>query len=168
MTDEPSADNFPRIRGDGPGDLGTAQMIFEFSPYSRGWSCDHALALLYFHIFPVFAGMVRRRGWKDLRACHFPRIRGDGPTHSVWAQPSKLFSPYSRGWSPQLTCMFDTYSIFPVFAGMVPFVKSPGQSLFYFPRIRGDGPVFLIHQHVTVPFSPYSRGWSRQPYPRQR
>ena len=51
--------------------------------------------------------------------------------------------------------------IFPVFAGMVLVAAVVVKVESYFPRIRGDGPVWPENTRVFRQFSPYSRGWSQ-------
>ena len=116
-------------------------------------------------IFPVFAGMVPVHAGTKYHGVHFPRIRGDGPNSGIKVISTTVFSPYSRGWS----LVFDPNEvgpiIFPVFAGMVPACYGHCGGLLDFPRIRGDGPIHVLPKSVSLPFSPYSRGWSRPPCP---
>ena len=93
---------------------------------------------------------------------NFPRIRGDGPTWMVELDWEDGFSPYSRGWSPNISSKHNGLSIFPVFAGMVPGSKRSKSSNTHFPRIRGDGPAPHQTWGTVNTFSPYSRGWSRR------
>ena len=50
-----------------------------FSPYSRGWSQLLILIGNSGLILPVFAGMVRNSGKREVAFYNSPRIRGDGP-----------------------------------------------------------------------------------------
>ena len=152
--------HFPRIRGDGP-HRGMASVRYStFSPYSRGWSLAVSGTPFRGKIFPVFAGMVPAHPHQTRSACHFPRIRGDGPGSGHFIGVPSTFSPYSRGWSRHDGISGVQHSIFPVFAGMVPVYLDVWFMADDFPRIRGDGPTHASHNAPTVSFSPYSRGWS--------
>ena len=50
----------PRIRGDGPAVDDLQLRLYEFSPYSRGWSGAKLVVPFLISILPVFAGMVPR------------------------------------------------------------------------------------------------------------
>ena len=171
--------NSPRIRGDGP--IPNRRPIAEerFSPYSRGWS-----ALFYggdapHQILPVFAGMVRGASAPPPTDINSPRIRGDGPNPGKLIERGMLFSPYSRGWSPNQGRCRIRVAILPVFAGMVPCRPalgswprailpvfagmarpSPTRNLSgqYSPRICGDDPWKSSTLLFSSTFSPYSRG----------
>ena len=96
-------------------------------------------------------------------AAYFPRIRGDGPYSALTQPPSKIFSPYSRGWSRWGRVPYRRHRIFPVFAGMVPPQFRHPPNPLHFPRIRGDGPYPRDLLGTPATFSPYSRGWSPVP-----
>ena len=152
--------NFPRIRGDGPVSLEMVLVLRAFSPYSRGWSPSAQGRPHRRLIFPVFAGMVPSIGSSCRTVLNFPRIRGDGPCCRGGSLTDIRFSPYSRGWSPNLRTWSASASIFPVFAGMVLMRNCMPCSLSHFPRIRGDGPCPPTCTLYPARFSPYSRGWS--------
>ena len=152
--------NFPRIRGDGPGQRILCRPATAFSPYSRGWSGNSYFQTDDRAIFPVFAGMVPSIGSSCRTVLNFPRIRGDGPCCRGGSLTDIRFSPYSRGWSPNLRTWSASASIFPVFAGMVLMRNCMPCSLSHFPRIRGDGPPDSAVPAPITAFSPYSRGWS--------
>ena len=96
----------------------------------------------------------------EVKAEHFPRIRGDGPNSLNVLRGFVVFSPYSRGWSQPHTRLENRNEIFPVFAGMVPCDHGSAPGPCHFPRIRGDGPFLDRQNHEALQFSPYSRGWS--------
>ena len=150
--------NSPRIRGDGP--IPNRRPIAEerFSPYSRGWS-----ALFYggdapHQILPVFAGMVRGASAPPPTDINSPRIRGDGPNPGKLIERGMLFSPYSRGWSPNQGRCRIRVAILPVFAGMVPHAGAAASQTAHSPRIRGDGPVFWGGRPGMPRDSPRIRG----------
>ena len=89
-----------------------------------------------------------------------PRIRGDGPVGLAVIGTVVLFSPYSRGWSPDADWFAGAGRILPVFAGMVPNRLTSHSRASDSPRIRGDGPRQVMPLAAAVLFSPYSRGWS--------
>ena len=70
-----------------------------------------------------------------------PRIRGDRPHTASPLALISAFSPYSRGWSPNLTRIHNLLQILPVFAGMVPVLDLQRKYDENSPRIRGDGPM---------------------------
>ena len=155
-----SRSNSPRIRGDGPPIWCCLSIKSQFSPYSRGWSVNFSWFKNPQAILPVFAGMVPSPQPPKPKGTHSPRIRGDGPTlHSI-AKANCIFSPYSRGWSPQSHGTGPSPYILPVFAGMVPSSGCAAATFGYSPRIRGDGPYTLMYVSCFSQFSPYSRGWS--------
>ena len=133
--------NSPRIRGDGPCSPVTAGTQLEFSPYSRGWSATAAHSLGPSFILPVFAGMVPAHPSRLALSWNSPRIRGDGPVPLDGVTATKLFSPYSRGWSLLECFHFLWRVILPVFAGMVPVSQPMRITVANSPRIRGDGPI---------------------------
>ena len=104
--------------------------------------------------------MVPSIGSSCRTVLNFPRIRGDGPCCRGGSLTDIRFSPYSRGWSPNLRTWSASASIFPVFAGMVLMRNCMPCSLSHFPRIRGDGPPDSAVPAPITAFSPYSRGWS--------
>ena len=73
---------------------------------------------------------------------------------------TRLFSPYSRGWSLGGFIEKEANLILPVFAGMVRRAHAVDLFRADSPRIRGDGPRARKAKKEAEEFSPYSRGWS--------
>ena len=134
-----------------------------FSPYSRGWSRPIGGFINLRLILHVFAGMVPPLATQTCPGPDSPRIRGDGPSLAGLIRLGRLFSPYSRGWSPVIHGRGVWKTILPVFAGMVRHMALGGLLITHSPRIRGDGPVFWGAAWYATGFSPYSRGWSGFP-----
>ena len=150
--------HFPRIRGDGPAEGRERKHESAFSPYSRGWSPRPKKLMNNHGIFPVFAGMVPRASSGLSRSFYFPRIRGDGPAHTMGMALPTAFSPYLRGWSHPRVAEHPRVAIFLVFAGMARPSSTRNLSGQYSPRICGDDPWKSSTLLFSSTFSPYSRG----------
>ena len=52
----------------------------------------------------------------------------------------------------------DLFSLFPAYAGVIPYVKEHPEYRDAFPRIRGGDPARLFFVNLTFFFSPHTRG----------
>ena len=53
---------------------------------------------------------------------------------------------------------WDLFSVFPVYAGVIPATTAISNMISSFPRIRGGDPVGLMGETFKYVFSPYTRG----------
>ena len=95
-------------------------LVFWFSPHTRG--CSHNIVCSRTHrlVFPAYAGMFRKSkpSWGEV-GC-FPRIRGDVPAEQVADQLQSGFSPHTRGCSGATWPDVLIPWVFPAYAGMFP------------------------------------------------
>ena len=54
--------------------------------------------------------------------------------------------------------LWDLFSLFPAYAGVIPSTPCDSLILCAFPRIRGGDPEWFRDQNVDDPFSPHTRG----------
>ena len=54
--------------------------------------------------------------------------------------------------------LWDLFSLFPAYAGVIPDARRAEKLGQPFPRIRGGDPHSLLLQHVVLAFSPHTRG----------
>ena len=93
------ATGFPRIRGDVPRPAENPELIFWFSPHTRGCSFVMGTGVFVLDVFPAYAGMfLIRFSYSSSKAC-FPRIRGDVPFFVDFHVENRVFSPHTRGCS---------------------------------------------------------------------
>ena len=139
-------------------------LVFWFSPHTRG--CSHNIVCSRTHrlVFPAYAGMFRKSkpSWGEV-GC-FPRIRGDVPAEQVADQLQSGFSPHTRGCSLRISQVDSRLGVFPAYAGM--FLHDHLKMLLIdsFPRIRGDVPAPFVTSYGQGQFSPHTRGCSELGY----
>ena len=54
--------------------------------------------------------------------------------------------------------LWDLFSLFPAYAGVIPLIVQSEPQFFAFPRIRGGDPGNHSHEHTEISFSPHTRG----------
>ena len=136
----PPLPRFPRIRGDVP------------------WS--RPLGDIEGQVFPAYAGMFRDTHGMPHMSGGFPRIRGDVPILGDDTEDTPMFSPHTRGCSPDIRQSISPAAVFPAYAGMFPACRAPPSGPPSFPRIRGDVPTQSGCLTASASFSPHTRGCS--------
>ena len=53
---------------------------------------------------------------------------------------------------------WDLFSLFPAYAGVIPYDDDHVPGMITFPRIRGGDPVGVVCTHLGAVFSPHTRG----------
>ncbi len=151
---------FPRPRGDGPRTSSTSVRRWTVSPPTRGWTPDEPSAVLTDAGFPAHAGMDPA-AYADWRSDErFPRPRGDGPYKDRWCGEGERVSPPTRGWTPDALQGIGLGLGFPAHAGMDPVRLKVTIRIPWFPRPRGDGPLYVAAQCAPESVSPPTRGWT--------
>ena len=160
--DDHPTGGFPRPRGDGPssGAHGfPAHAGMEPAVAARG--------------FPAHAGMdpssddtAYGPGIAWLRACRFPRPRGDGPPRRSDRRRRCAVSPPTRGWTPPHATARALSQVSPPTRGWTRDRRAPRRSDFRgFPAHAGMDPVGVPVTNGTVDLpgtvSPPTRGWTR-------
>lgn len=56
------------------------------------------------------------------------------------------------------TILWDLFSLFPAYAGVIPTAASVGVCTVPFPRIRGGDPKLIVEYDIDIDFSPHTRG----------
>ena len=80
------------------------------------------------------------------------------PYEQLFKEGDKCF-PRIRGGDPKFGISgVRTHKVFPVYAGVIPYLPSPLIWVVGFPRIRGGDPKALHPLYVDKRFSPYTRG----------
>ena len=156
---------FPRPRGDGPSWESLTRPVRWVSPPTRGWTRHRIRSRAPSAVpgFPAHAGMDLSVSYGESASVGFPRPRGDGPATGGVAQPRRVVSPPTRGWT-QATCSHAGCARgFPAHAGMDPMTQTEATTLTRFPRPRGDGPQLALPSRRRSPVSPPTRGWTRRP-----
>jgi len=151
---------FPRLRGDGPAAPPTCTSSPGVPPPARGWSADRLVARRALDGSPACAGMVpfgchRGSDWEG-----FPRLRGDGPIGEILARGLARVPPPARGWSGRDAVVHPGAEGSPACAGMVRTASLRPPTVFWFPRLRGDGPVLDFSTPADKLVPPPARGWS--------
>ena len=151
---------FPRPRGDGPETDDVATPDLEVSPPTRGWTTTARWLSRSSTGFPAHAGMDRcsRRSLPPCR--RFPRPRGDGPTSQLRMRVEATVSPPTRGWTRERITESDVDGGFPAHAGMDPARSRHSPAPRWFPRPRGDGPIYIAAETEAAAVSPPTRGWT--------
>ena len=126
----------------------------------RGWSVNPGRPTPGGFVFPVHAGMVRRRRAASRSSSRVPRACGDGPLLGNLGTGLVLCSPCMRGWSGTRRVVLRCRLVFPVHAGMVRSRSSGSRRCLCVPRACGDGPT--VNQDILneIKCSPCMRGWS--------
>ena len=155
--------SFPRIRGDVPKLLKTADDLREFSPHTRGCSANPQHCPRSLSVFPAYAGMFLIAQLVEPLSTSFPRIRGDVPDALSSSGYLCGFSPHTRGCSFGENLWLLRERVFPAYAGMFRSSRSRPDPRQRFPRIRGDVPIRLCVRVTGCRFSPHTRGCSPPP-----
>ncbi len=164
----PGSSRGPRARGGGPGGPLAASSVTKWSPRTRGWSRDR---LGHHHggtVVPAHAGVVPGPVRHRLTRRRGPRARGGGPVSDLDGDAVSVWSPRTRGWSPDRCPAQAPRIVVPAHAGVVPSgpcvrPRPPGG-----PRARGGGPRTSVSSRPSSRWSPRTRGGPSETVPEVR
>ncbi len=158
----------PRTRGDGPVHVPARPKVLDCSPHARGWSPPHDYHGHRHRLLPARAGMVPQGSARGSASPAAPRTRGDSPVRDFQRAQHWTCSPHARGWSHHRDRHTELPGLLPARAGMVPSLSSGSTRRAPAPRMRGDGPLGVIHDSTKFSCSPRTRGWSHhRPQPQE-
>ncbi len=109
---------------------------------------------------PAHAGVVPGESPRRGRLQRGPRARGGGPRTRAPEEPTRWWSPRTRGWSRDRVHPGGQAPVVPAHAGVVPPPPRPGPRGPCGPRARGGGPAMSAPDLGQDLWSPRTRGWS--------
>ncbi len=148
----------PRVRGDRPHSPDLAYPTLESPPRTRG-STQPRFALLRSHpVSPAYAGIDPSPPPNTRSATGLPRVRGDRPKWGFALQLLDVSPPRTRGSTRHTPAGRQRPWVSPAYAGIDLKMRNQDFEIQRLPRVRGDRPLPVVVERVSIVSPPRTRG----------
>ena len=150
----------PHVCGGDPGQLGIRFDCRKYSPCMWGWSLQGFARPLIRTVFPMYVGVILRKGHGCQPCNRIPHVCGGDPCTIITCLSRHKYSPCMWGWSPSYRSSGIGRVVFPMYVGVILRIIFIHQNIPGIPHVCGGDPT-LTWQAISLSlYSPCMWGWS--------